>query len=228
MKDSDKIIVVFYIDVSNLHKTDVPAYMENVRYAFEFDNSVRPIFIPVEETSRVEVLNPRYIPKNEYKKIVKQFNEVLDNIKNTTDNMRNKNNIKKQNSEIEEHKHYFLVDGLKVHWNFKLLPKGFEAITLFGHIFDVKSKDELRTFLGTYTGVVMVNHERIHTLQGKSFKLGYFTFYLLYLWYWFIGLFKYGVKNNASYYHIPFEAEAYTNEQDFTYPCSEWKKYIGK
>lgn len=47
MKDSDKIIVVFYIDVSNIYQADVPAYMENVRYAFEFDNSVRPIFIPV-------------------------------------------------------------------------------------------------------------------------------------------------------------------------------------
>lgn len=217
MKDSDKLIVVFYIDVSNIHQADVLEYMENAKYAFNFDNSVRSIFIPVKETSRVDVLNPRYIPKSEYRKIVKRFNETLGNIKGG-----------KEKTEIEEHKHYFLVNNLKVHWNFKLLPSGFEAITLFGHIFDVRPKEELRTFLGTYTGKVMVNHERIHTLQGKSFKLGYFTFYLLYLWYWFIGLFKYGVKNNASYYHIPFEVEAYTNERDFTYPCSEWKKYIGK
>lgn len=27
MKDSDKIIVVFYIDVSNIHQADVPEYI---------------------------------------------------------------------------------------------------------------------------------------------------------------------------------------------------------
>ena len=228
MKDCDKITTVFYIDVSNICQADVPKYMDNVIHAFNFDDSVKTIFIPVKETSRVDVLNPRYISKSEYRKIVNRFNETLDNIQKTAEMGEKKNAIVKPDFEIEEHKYYFLVNSLKIHWNFKLLPNGFEAITLFGHIFDVRKKEELRTFLGTYTGKVMVNHERIHTLQGKSFKLRYFTFYLLYLWYWFIGLFKYGVKNNASYYHIPFEVEAYTNERDFTYPCSEWKKYIGK
>lgn len=130
--------------------------------------------------------------------------------------------------EIIEKKNYFLVNGLKVHWGFKLLPDGFEAITLFGHIFDVRSKEDLKVFLGMQIGKIMINHERIHTLQGESFKLKYFTFYILYLWYWFIGLFKYGIKNNASYYHIPFEMEAYTNERDFSYNKTEWRKYILK
>lgn len=228
MNDSDKIIIVFCIDVSNIHQAHVHEYMENVKYAFNFDNSVRAIFIPIKGTSRVDVLNPRYVPKSEYRKIVKRFNETLDNIQKTADSRENRDAVVKQDFEIEEHKHYFLVNSLKIHWNFKLLPSGFEAITLFGRIFDVRPKEELRTFLGTYAGKVMVNHERIHTLQGKSFKLKYFTFYLLYIWYWFIGLFKHGVKNNASYHHIPFEVEASANEQDFSYQCSEWKKYIGK
>ena len=141
-----------------------------------------------------------------------------------------KENVKEQKEmiNIKEFDNYFLVNNMKVHWGFKLLPNGFEAITLFGHIYDVREKDDLQYFLNTNHGMIMVNHERIHTLQAESFKLRYFTFYVLYLWYWFIGLFKYGVKDNASYYNIPFEVEAYTNELDFTYPCSEWKKYIGK
>jgi hypothetical protein len=126
---------------------------------------------------------------------------------------------------MEESKHYFIVDGLKVHWGFKLLPKGFEAITLFGHIFDVREKEDLREFLDTYIGAIMVNHERIHTLQGSSFKLKYFTFYIVYLWYWIINLFKYGVKNNFAYYNIPFEREAYQNETDFEYAETHWKDY---
>ena len=123
-------------------------------------------------------------------------------------------------------KNYVIVNDMPVHWGFRLLPSGFEAITLFGHIFDVREKEDLYDFLGCYGGQVMVNHEHIHMLQAKSFKCGYFTFYLLYLWYWVLGLFKYGVKNNASYYKIPFEIEAYENEENFKYNKTEWRMYI--
>lgn len=126
---------------------------------------------------------------------------------------------------MEESKHCFIVDGIKVHWGFKLLPEGFEAITLFGHIFDYRKKEDLERFLKTYTGMIMVNHERIHMLQGESFKLRYFTFYLVYLWYWITNLFKYGVKENAAYYNIPFEREAYKNEWNFNYSETHWKDY---
>lgn len=126
---------------------------------------------------------------------------------------------------IQEKKHYFIANGVKVHWDFKLLPDGFEAITLFGHVFDVRPKEELRRFLSRYAGEVMVNHEHIHMLQAESFKLGYFTFYVLYLWYWIIGLFKYGTKNNASYRNIPFEREAYANEGVTPYETTHWKEY---
>lgn len=126
---------------------------------------------------------------------------------------------------IAELKNYFLVDGIKVHWNFKLLPKGFEAITLFGHVFDVRDKADLLRYLEANWGQVMVNHERIHMLQVETFKTRYFGFYILYLWYWFVGLFKWGFKNNESYYHIPFEREAYVNEWNENYSESQWKKY---
>lgn len=127
--------------------------------------------------------------------------------------------------EIEEFKRYFLANGIKVHWGFKLLPDGFEAITLFGHVFDVIEKDDLRMFLETYRGKVMVNHERIHIMQAESFKLKYLSFYLVYLWYWIINLFKYGVKDNIAYYNIPFERETYKNEDDFDYLETHWKEY---
>ena len=69
--------------------------------------------------------------------------------------------------EIQEFKHYFMMNNVKVHWNFKLLPKDFEAITLFGHVFDTHNKEDLRAYLETYWGRVMVNHERIHMMQAK-------------------------------------------------------------
>lgn len=127
---------------------------------------------------------------------------------------------------MEEFKHYFLINGIRVHWNFKLLPKGFEAITLFGHVFDVRKKEDLRNLLNTAWGKEMVNHERIHMLQAQSFKLKYFTFYIVYIYYWIVRLFQHIKEPYMAYYSIPFEKEAYHNEKDFSYSKSEWRKYI--
>lgn len=128
--------------------------------------------------------------------------------------------------EIQERKHYFVAGGLKIHWGFTLLPEDFDAITLFGHVFSNMDKDTLGEYLQTGGGKVLVNHERIHTLQAGSFATRYLAFYVLYLWYWIVGLFKYGAKNNASYYQIPFEREAYKNQSNFAYNETSWREYI--
>jgi hypothetical protein len=120
---------------------------------------------------------------------------------------------------------YIETNGIKFHWGFKLLPKDFIAITLFGHVFSNLSKKELEEYLSTKRGKQTINHERIHILQAKSFKLKYFTFYILYLWYWIIGLFKYGIKDNISYYNIPFEKEAFANDNNPNYNKTNWKNY---
>ena len=125
---------------------------------------------------------------------------------------------------IEEHKHYFLVNNIKVHWNFKLLPSNFLAITLFGHIFTTLTKNQLKQYLHTSWGEILVNHERIHILQAKSFKLGYFSFYLYYLMFYLFGICKYN-NTNIAYYQIPFEQEAYNSETDFGYSETRWKDY---
>ena len=47
------------------------------------------------------------------------------------------------------------------------------------------------------------------------------------LYYWFINLFKYGFNKHA-YYNIPFEREAYSNQDNFSYikdGLVDWKKY---
>ena len=127
--------------------------------------------------------------------------------------------------EIQELKHYFLANRIKIHWNFTLLPKGFEAITLFGHVFDVQSKQNLKKYLKTYYGREMVNHERIHMMQAKSFKLGYFSFYIVYLAWWIKGLFYNKFNNFEAYHSIPFEKEAFHYERDFNYNEVNWKKF---
>ena len=120
---------------------------------------------------------------------------------------------------------HILYNGIKFHWNFKLLAPGFRAITLFGHVFTRMSKSELEDYLKTYDAKVTANHERIHMMQADSFKLKYFTFYIKYLYYWVKNLFELGCKNNIAYYNIPFEREAYKNERDFDYKETHWKDY---
>lgn len=127
-------------------------------------------------------------------------------------------------------KNYIEVNGLKCHWNFKLLSKDFIAITLFGRIFFRMSKEELVEYLKTSRGKRTINHERIHTLQAKSFKTKYLGFYIYYIWYWMKNISKYGLINeleyHQAYYNIPFELEAFSKEVDFDYDKSEWRNYI--
>jgi len=61
---------------------------------------------------------------------------------------------------------------------------------------------------------VLINHEKIHLKQ--QLELFIIPFYILYLLFYLINLLRY--KNHyQAYYHIPFEQEAYQNEQKLNY-----------
>ena len=115
-------------------------------------------------------------------------------------------------------------DCIKFHSDFKLLMPQFSAITLFGHVFTKMSKTQLEQFLNTTRGRTMANHEFIHMLQANTFKTKYFGFYMYYIGYWIKNLFTWGFNMNA-YYAIPFEKEAYQNENNLNYYESDWKNY---
>lgn len=62
---------------------------------------------------------------------------------------------------------------------------------------------------------VSKNHETIHLMQAK--QCGSWTkYYLRYLWEWLKPGFMAPLK--ANYYTIPYEMEAYANEEKFDYP----------
>lgn len=128
--------------------------------------------------------------------------------------------------ELIEKKHYFIANDLKCHWNFWLLPKDFIAITLFGHIFFNINKEQLREYLNNPRAARTLRHERIHVLQAQSFKTKYLAFYILYLYYWVKNLVKYGVKDHIAYRNIPFEKEAFDNQDVKDYNESKWRNYI--
>ena len=78
MKDNEKLIIVFYIDVRGIDKRDIPTYLDTVVQATQFDDSVRVFYIPIEGETRVDSLNPKYVTKKEYEKIVDKFNALIE------------------------------------------------------------------------------------------------------------------------------------------------------
>lgn len=80
-------------------------------------------------------------------------------------------------------------------------------------------------------GETTVNHERIHILQQKELLVGFF--YLLYVFFWIINLVKFRKEANVgavAYMNIPFEKEAYQNQDNFNYLLSRkkysWRNYL--
>jgi len=105
----------------------------------------------------------------------------------------------------------------------------------------IKSKG---LWLGTYTGFTfypviwisykagnfdkVYNHELIHIRQAK--ELWVIPMYILYGYYYLKSIFKDKKGHDHAYRNIPFEMEAYSNENDYDYlktrPRNNWKKYI--
>jgi hypothetical protein len=80
MKDCEKPLIVVYVNVFSVDWGDIPSYLEYVSNTLRggFDDTVQMMFIPTFDESRessVEVLNPRFVPEDEYKQIVDNFNE---------------------------------------------------------------------------------------------------------------------------------------------------------
>jgi len=87
---------------------------------------------------------------------------------------------------------------MKIVYN-NILPFGrFTAIMLFGVIFAKRKPLSART----------IRHEKIHVAQAKDCRW-WLWFYLQYLWQWITVGFKYR--------KIPFEIEAYENDDNVRY-----------
>lgn len=103
-----------------------------------------------------------------------------------------------------------------------LPPKGYRCITLFGIIFFRGTKQEMCNYFYSKIGAIGLNHERIHILQGE--ELGWIVFYTLYLWYYLKNRFH--CSHSVAYHLIPFELEAYDNQEDLNYKDTHWEDYL--
>lgn len=90
MLDKDKIILVSYVNISNIDDVDVAPYMDRLTQLMTFDDSVLRLFIPVRESeTRVECINPKRISDEEYVKVsefVEDAQKKLDEFLNSFNN----------------------------------------------------------------------------------------------------------------------------------------------
>ena len=100
-------------------------------------------------------------------------------------------------------------------------PKGTNAFAGINKIIVRGDKQHLINFYFSSFGSRVLNHEYIHIIQGRT--LGWFRFYFLYLKFYFKGLIKFRNHEKAEH-SIPFEVEAYANE-DKEYYKTSWQDY---
>lgn len=98
-KIKDKIIIVHYIGVKNIHDGDVPEYISEVANAMQMleDDSVFQYFVPLGSTSdvRVECINPVLVDKEKYEEATKKLNELEAKLKQAIKDFGDKQKDKK-------------------------------------------------------------------------------------------------------------------------------------
>ena len=78
MQLKDKIIIVYYVDIREIDKMDVPDYMDDVYHSLkENDNTVHQVFVPIYNDSRVECINPKYLSEEEVEKVSHAVEELI-------------------------------------------------------------------------------------------------------------------------------------------------------
>lgn len=108
------------------------------------------------------------------------------------------------------------------------LPSGFVAMTLFGVAYcsSRKKADEINKTDGIDNQ--LESHETIHVRQAESTSNSWFIFYLKYLFQWLHNLPLIFINIHAPYKFMPFELEAYANQDNWGYclgKCEAWKAY---
>ena len=120
-----------------------------------------------------------------------------------------------------------VVTAKKAH----LLLSNFRSITLFGVVYCNRQSDiELINKNDTIDSTLKC-HETIHVRQAENTKNSWFLFYLNYAWHWILNFPLFFIWTHLPYKFIPYEVEAYANENNFKYPyriANQWRMFKKK
>lgn len=93
MSENNRLILVFYIDVSRIYEGDVPACINEIATSLsKNDDGTDKYFIPIYKgDSRLECINPVMISEEEYADVKRKIDEIDKIFK---DLIKDNNNVK--------------------------------------------------------------------------------------------------------------------------------------
>lgn len=90
MTDKDKLFLVIYVNIDNIHMSDVSAYLEAFARQTTFDESVMRLIIPVRgEETRVECINPVLLTEEQYKETEEKIKNLQEKVEEALKDLRN-------------------------------------------------------------------------------------------------------------------------------------------
>jgi hypothetical protein len=109
------------------------------------------------------------------------------------------------------------------------LPPNTKALTWKGYVYCHSREDADEINKSDKIDSQLESHETIHVRQAESTHDSWFLFYLRYVWEWICNLPLIFVKFHAAYKFMPFEIEAYLNQDNWGYcmngAAHQWKEF---
>jgi hypothetical protein len=87
---NDKLILVYYVDVRNVDKFDIPTFIHGVMNNIKLNSPIigEIIALPIWNDSRVECINPKYITEPE---LIREHRLKMDELEELIEKYINKN-----------------------------------------------------------------------------------------------------------------------------------------
>ena len=90
MLDKDKLFLVFYLNIENIQDYEVSEYLDQVARAFQFDDSIEKMFVPIREgETRVECINPVLLNEEQYAEVEKKIASIKEEVSEILKNLKN-------------------------------------------------------------------------------------------------------------------------------------------
>ena len=81
MMDKDKLFLVIYVNIDNIHMSDVSAYLEAFARQTTFDETVMRLIVPVrDQETRVECINPVLLTEEQYKETEEKIKTLQEKV----------------------------------------------------------------------------------------------------------------------------------------------------
>lgn len=81
MMDKDKLFLVIYVNIDNIHMSDVSEYLMAFARQTTFDETVMRIIVPVrDQETRVECINPVLLTEEQYKEVEEKIKTLQEKV----------------------------------------------------------------------------------------------------------------------------------------------------